>query len=366
MAAFSGTEWTAGRWEVNAAVNPTSDSQAVAESDEHGDSATAEGARAAGNALHTPVMVDACADLLAPALRERANPVLIDATLGLGGHSQALLERFSNLTVVGIDRDGEAVALASQRLASFADRFQAVQSTYDAIDDIAATYGPQDGVDGILMDLGVSSLQLDEVARGFSYAHDAPLDMRMDATRGRTAAEILATASYEELTHILTDYGEERFAARIAGRVVATRDREAIVRTGQLVEIVRAAVPAAARRRGGNPAKRTFQALRIAVNDELSILERAIPRAIDALRIGGRIVVESYQSLEDRIVKRAFAAGAASRTPRGLPVELAGHEPYLRLLTHGARKADVAEITTNPRSASVRLRAAEKLSRKEG
>lgn len=311
--------------------------------------------RAAGNALHAPVLVDTCIELLAPAFQVPA-PVLIDCTLGMGGHTEAFLERFENLTVIGIDRDPAAIALAGERLARFGKRFRPVQTTYD---DVAAAAGNRP-VDGILMDLGVSSLQLDETERGFSYSHDAPLDMRMNAQVGRTAADILAEESVRELTRILREYGEEKFAHRIATAVVQRRASAPLLRTGELVDIVRSSIPAPARRTGGNPAKRTFQALRIAVNDELGTLERALPAALASLRVGGRIVVEAYQSLEDRLVKRAFAAGATSRAPRGLPVELEEHKPWLELLTRGAIRANEEEITRNSRSASVRLRAAEK------
>ena len=316
--------------------------------------------RADGNALHVPVLLEECVNLLGPALTAEA-PVMIDATLGMGGHSFAFLERFANLTVVGIDRDPEAIELAGERLARFGKRFVAVRATYDDVSDVAAEYGRAGRADAVLMDLGVSSLQLDDEGRGFSYSGDGPLDMRMDKTGGPTAADVLASADKAELTRILREYGEERFASRIAARILAARAAEPIERTGQLADIVRDAIPAPARRTGGNPCKRTFQALRIAVNDELALLRRAIPRAIEAIAVGGRIVVESYQSLEDRIVKREMAKGATSSTPAGLPFELDDRAPYLRLLTRGALKADAAELQANPRSASVRLRAAERL-----
>lgn len=316
--------------------------------------------RADGNALHVPVLLEECVNLLGPALTAEA-PVMIDATLGMGGHSFAFLERFANLTVVGIDRDPEAIELAGERLARFGKRFVAVRATYDDVSDVAAEYGRAGRADAVLMDLGVSSLQLDDEGRGFSYSGDGPLDMRMDKTGGPTAADVLASADKAELTRILREYGEERFASRIAARILAARAAEPIERTGQLADIVRDAIPAPARRTGGNPCKRTFQALRIAVNDELALLRRAIPRAIEAIAVGGRIAVESYQSLEDKIVKREMAKGATSSTPAGLPVELDDRALYLRLLTRGAVKADAAELQANPRSASVRLRAAERL-----
>lgn len=324
-----------------------------------------EASRAA--ALHTPVLLERCLDLLAPALEGPGapeRPVLIDCTLGMGGHTEGALERFENLTVTGIDRDPEAIALASARLARFGDRFRAVRTTYDHVDDVAAEAAaslgrPEGTVDAVLMDLGVSSLQLDDADRGFSYARTAALDMRMDQSSGRTAQDILDTADERELTRILRTYGEERFAPRIAAALVRRREAgDPVTTTDALVELVREAVPAAARRTGGNPAKRTFQALRIAVNAELDVLERAVPRALNSIRVGGRLVVESYQSLEDRIVKQALVAGASSSAPEGLPFVPDDAAPYLELVTHGAERADEAELEANPRSAPVRLRAA--------
>ncbi|MCI6574212.1 MAG: 16S rRNA (cytosine(1402)-N(4))-methyltransferase RsmH [Actinomycetaceae bacterium] len=311
-------------------------------------------------ALHQPVMLTQCLDLLAPAI-SAPGAVLIDCTLGMGGHSEGALERFSGLTVIGIDRDAEAIALASERLRRFGSRFHPVHTTYDAVAEVAKEYAGSSGVDGIVMDLGVSSYQLDMRERGFSYAHDAPLDMRMDGSGSRTAADIVREASQSELATILRVYGEERFASRIASRIVQRRVQHPISTTAELAELVREAIPAPARRKGGHPAKRTFQALRIAVNDELAILERALPRAMASVRVGGHIVIEAYHSLEDRLVKEAFAAGLQSSTPAGLPVELAGHEPYLEPLTKGALKATPQEIEHNPRSASVRIRAVRKI-----
>lgn len=308
---------------------------------------------------HTPVLLQRCVDLLAPALAEPGS-VLVDATLGMGGHTEGVLSALEHVRVVGVDRDPEALRLASARLARFGDRFTPVHAVYDEIPDVLEHLGLP-GVQGVLMDLGVSSLQLDEAERGFSYAQDAPLDMRMDPTRGRTAAEVLNTYDEADLTRVLREYGEERFAARIARRIVQARQSAPIERSGELVDLVRAGIPAAARQTGGNPAKRTFQALRIEVNDELAVLGRAVPAAIESLVVGGRIVVEAYHSLEDRLVKRAFAAGAEISAPPGLPVVPDTHEPYLRLLTRGAEEADAAEAARNPRSQSVRLRAAERL-----
>ncbi|MFC8192272.1 16S rRNA (cytosine(1402)-N(4))-methyltransferase RsmH [Cellulomonas sp. NPDC057328] len=308
---------------------------------------------------HVPVLLQRCLDLLGPALAE-PGAVMVDATLGMGGHTEGVLRAFEHVRVVGIDRDPQALALAGARLAPFGERFTPVHAVYDEIPDVLERLGLP-SVRGVLMDLGVSSLQLDETERGFAYAHDAPLDMRMDPTRGVTAADVLNTYDERALARVLHVYGEERFAARIARAVVRRREQAPLTRTAELVDIVRASIPAATRKTGGHPAKRTFQALRIEVNGELAALERALPAAIESLAVGGRVVVESYQSLEDRLVKRALAAGATSSAPPDLPVEPATHAPYLRLLTRGAEEADADELARNPRAQSVRLRAAERL-----
>jgi len=307
-------------------------------------------------ARHVPVLLPRVAELLRPALA--AGPaVLVDATLGLGGHAVALLAEHPRLTLVGLDRDPEALALAGRRLAAFADRTHLVHAVYDQLAEVLAGLGVRE-VQGVLFDLGVSSLQLDTSDRGFSYARDAELDMRMDPMSGRTAAEVLNTYPVAELARILREYGEERFARRIAAAVARRREQAPLTRSSELVELLYDAVPAASRRTGGHPAKRTFQALRIEVNGELDALRAALPAALDALAVGGRIVVLAYHSLEDRIVKQELAARASSRTPVDLPVELPGHGPQLRLLTRGAEGAPPEEIDDNPRAASVRLRAA--------
>jgi len=310
-------------------------------------------------ATHVPVLLERCVDLLGPAM-DGPDAVLVDMTLGLGGHTEAFLQRFPRLRVIGLDRDRAAIRLAEERLTTFGDRFVAVHAVYDEVLDVVArtVRGP---VQAVLADLGVSSMQLDQTDRGFAYAQDAPLDMRMDLTAPLTAADVLNTYPESDLVRILRTYGEERFAPRIARGVVAARRTAPLSRTGELVSIVRAAIPAAARTTGGNPAKRTFQAVRIEVNDELGALERALPAAVECLAVGGRILVLAYHSLEDRLVKHALARGAESSAPRGLPVEPESHRPYLRLLTRGAEQADDAERAANPRSASVRLRAAERL-----
>ena len=308
---------------------------------------------------HVPVLLERCVELLAPAVTA-PGAVLVDMTLGLGGHSAALLARFPEVRVIGLDRDPAAIARAQERLAEYGERFVAVHAVYDDVLDVVRRVVGHP-VQGVLADLGVSSMQLDEAARGFAYAQDAPLDMRMDPTTGLTAADVLNTYPEADLVRILRTYGEEQFAPRIARAVVAARASAPLARTFELVSIVRAAIPAAARTTGGNPAKRTFQAVRIEVNDELGALERALPAAIESVAVQGRIVVMAYQSLEDRLVKRALARGATSSAPVGLPVEPETHRPYLRLLTRGAEMADDAERAANPRSASVRLRAAERL-----
>ena len=308
---------------------------------------------------HVPVLLDRVVALLAPALA-RPGSVLVDATLGLGGHSLEVLSRCPAASVVGLDRDPEALRLAGERLVGLADRTTLVHAVYDDIARVLASLGLA-RVSGVLFDLGVSSMQLDRSERGFAYSQQAPLDMRMDPTTGITAAEVLNTYSVGHLARVLQRYGEERFARRIASRVVAERAAAPFDTSARLVDVIRSSIPAAARRSGGNPAKRTFQALRIEVNDELAGLERALPRAIDSLAVGGRIVVMSYHSLEDRLAKQALAARATTSAPPGLPVVPDALQPELRLLTRGALRASDQEVTANPRAASVRLRAAERI-----
>ena len=303
--------------------------------------------------IHTPVMLERCVELLAPAL-QHDGAILVDATLGMGGHSEAFLERLPHIRLVGLDRDTDALRIAGERLARFGDRVTLVHTVYDAIGTHA------EGASGILFDLGVSSLQLDEAERGFAYAKDAPLDMRMDQSSGVTAAEVLATYSEGQLRRIFERYGEEKLAGRYARAIVADRQSAPLERSGRLVEVLQEATPAAVAR-AGHPAKRVFQALRIEVNRELNVLADAIPAAMDALVVGGRIVVMSYQSLEDRLVKQAFAAASASTAPAGLPVELPEHAPRFKTLTKGAEQADEEERAANPRAIPVRLRAAERV-----
>jgi 16S rRNA (cytosine1402-N4)-methyltransferase len=309
---------------------------------------------------HVPVLLDRCVELLTPALTrthaDGTGAVLVDATLGAGGHAERFLSELAGLRLIGLDRDPDALRIAGERLAPFADRATLVRTRYDGIARILT-----ESVNAVLFDLGVSSMQLDRTERGFAYAADAPLDMRMDPDAELTAADVVNTYDEKTLARVLREFGEERFAGRIAAQIVRQRAHRPFATTGELVELLYQAIPAPSRRTGGHPAKRTFQALRIAVNDELDSLRDALPAALGALAPGGRIVVMAYQSLEDRIVKHQFAAATASRTPPGLPVELPGHGPEFVALTRGAERAGPEEIELNPRSASVRLRALEKV-----
>jgi 16S rRNA (cytosine1402-N4)-methyltransferase len=314
--------------------------------------------RGSAEERHVPVLRDRILELLAPALQEPGS-VFLDGTLGMGGHTEAVLAACPAARAVGIDRDTQALELAGERLAAYGDRFTGVHAVYDELPRVLADLALS-SVDAVLFDLGVSSLQLDEAERGFAYRHDAPLDMRMDQSGGITAAEVLNTYDAPELERILRDYGEERFARRVAAAIVRERQREPFSTSARLVEVLKKAIPAASQKSGGHPGKRTFQALRIEVNAELEAWESALPAAVDALAVGGRIAVLSYHSLEDRLTKQLFARGARGTTPQGLPVELPEHAPYLRLLTRGAEEPSAAEKDINPRAASARLRVAER------
>jgi 16S rRNA (cytosine1402-N4)-methyltransferase len=320
-----------------------------------------------GDLGHVPVLLERCVALLTPALTRHhpdgSGAVLVDATVGAGGHAERFLTELPGLQLVGFDRDPGALTNTRTRLAPFADRVILIRTRYDGIADALTEcgYATTGSVDGVLFDLGVSSMQLDQAERGFSYAHDAPLDMRMDPETTLTAGDIVNTYDQAELAGILHRYGEERFAGRIAAHIVRRRAHTEFTSTSELVSVLYQAIPAAARRTGGHPAKRTFQALRIAVNSELESLRSALPAAMDALTMAGRIAVLAYQSLEDRIVKRVFAEATTSRTPPGLPVELPDHAPQFKSLTHGAERAGAAEIEENSRSAAVRLRALQRV-----
>ena len=304
---------------------------------------------------HRPVMADEIVDLFAPV----PPGWLVDATLGGAGHAAALLEAHPQLAVLGIDQDPDALAAAATRLAPFGDRARTARSRFDALASVVAAEIPGQPVVGCLFDLGVSSPQLDRAERGFSYRLDAPLDMRMDPSAARSAADVVNTYAEADLARVLRTYGDERFATRIAKAIVAARP---VHTTGELAELVRNAIPAPARRRGGHPAKRTFQAIRIEVNEELDVLPVALQAGIDVLAPGGRIVVLSYHSGEDRIVKQVLrdAETGGCICPPGLPC-VCGAEPTIRLLRRGGRTPSAAELEANPRAESARLRSAEKL-----
>ena len=305
-------------------------------------------------------MRDRCIDLLAPSIEASLTPVVVDATLGLGGHTEELLTRFPQLTVIGIDRDPRALEQARARLAIFGDRLKTSHAVFDSISDVVQSHG-YSHLSGVLFDLGVSSMQLDESDRGFSYSQDAPLDMRMDGTQGITAFEIVNHYEPGALVKILRTFGEEKFATRIVENIVKARALAPLNSTMQLATLVKESIPAATRRTGGNPAKRTFQALRIAVNDELGAITRAIPQALDLVEVGGRVVVMSFQSLEDKIVKEFFVEASTSKSPRNLPMDLPEFAAKFSLVIKASEKASESEQEENPRSTSVRLRAIERV-----
>ena len=317
---------------------------------------------------HVPVMRQRMVDLLAPSVSGQEKPVLVDGTLGAGGHTEAFLEAFPDCLVIGIDRDTASLEQARERLSRFGDRFVGVHAVFDEVGEIVEKLdGPiferarEQGITGALFDLGVSSMQLDQAQRGFAYREDAPLDMRMDQSQGITAAQVLNTYSHGQLARILKVYGEERFAGKIASAIVREREKQEFDTSARLVELLYEEIPAPARRSGGHPAKRTFQALRIEVNGELAAVENSIPAITDLLHVGGRAVYMSYQSLEDKIVKNAFKELTTSTTPAGLPMDLPGTAPEFALVTRGAEMASEEEIEANPRAASVRVRSVEKI-----
>ncbi len=310
--------------------------------------------------LHVPVALDRCIALLTPSIEAVPNPVVVDATLGMGGHTHELLRRFPQLQVIGLDRDLSAIEIATKNLAEFSSRLTIVHAVYDQISDVLGDLNIP-SVDGVLFDLGVSSMQLDFAERGFAYSQEAPLDMRMDQSSGLSAQDVLDTYSRQDLVRVIRTYGEEKFATKIVDNIIAAREAGTLRTTTDLATIVKESIPAPARRTGGNPAKRTFQALRIEVNNELSVLERALPAATERLAVGGRVVVMAYQSLEDKIVKRYFTEITASRSPLGLPIDLPNSAADFSLVIRGSEGASAAEIEANPRAASMRLRAVERL-----
>ncbi|MGI6082191.1 MAG: 16S rRNA (cytosine(1402)-N(4))-methyltransferase RsmH [Limnochordia bacterium] len=293
-------------------------------------------------------------------LRAAQGGIFIDGTLGGGGHTQAILQAHPETRVIGIDRDPEALCASKQRLAPYGARVKLTHGNFADLPELVKSWVPE-GVDGVVLDIGVSSFQLDQARRGFSYWHDAPLDMRMDPQQSRTAADIVNTASEEELSRILRHFGEERWAARIASFIVRERQREAITTTAQLTQLVKDAIPARARRVGPHPARRTFQALRIAVNDELGNLERGLNAALKVLRSGARLVVITFHSLEDTLVKNFFRSQA---NPCNCPPRLGcvcGQVPQLRIVTTKGVRPSPAELKKNPRARSATLRAAERV-----
>jgi 16S rRNA (cytosine1402-N4)-methyltransferase len=303
---------------------------------------------------HRPVMVDEIVELFRPV----PPGLIVDATVGGGGHARALLDALPRHRLLGLDRDADALVAANVTLSGFEDRVTLRRARFDRLKAMVKEAG-DDPVVAVLFDLGVSSPQVDRADRGFSYSQDAPLDMRMDRSQSLTAAAVLNTYSAQRLTKVLYDYGDERFAGRIANAIVAARP---LTSTAQLVDVIRSAIPAPARRRGGHPAKRTFQALRIEVNTELDVLGPALDQAIEVLVPGGRCAVLAYHSGEDRIVKERFrhAETGGCVCPPGLPC-VCGATPKVRLLRRGARKPSAAEVAANPRAESARLRAVEKL-----
>lgn len=309
-------------------------------------------------AIHAPVLLQDCVDLVTPALQHK-DAIVVDCTLGLAGHATVFLKAAPFATLIGIDRDSEALSLATERMRNegLGNRFIPAHAAFDEIDSVLSAHNI-DKIDAAFMDLGLSSLQIDEADRGFSYSHDTALDMRMDTTQSTTAATILATYDARELTKIFREYGEERFASLIARRIVETREDKPLLTSGQLVRLVDDAIPKA-HRAAGNPAKRVFQALRIEVNGELDKLQRTLPKIALHLREHGRLVVESYHSLEDTTVKRFMNKGLTVDVPANMPVIPEDAQPFFKSLTRGAMKASKEEIEHNTRSSSVRLRAVE-------
>ncbi|HOC13061.1 MAG TPA: 16S rRNA (cytosine(1402)-N(4))-methyltransferase RsmH [Propionicimonas sp.] len=305
--------------------------------------------------LHVPVMAERILELLAPALGAPGS-VYVDGTLGMGGHAQLVLSACPQARLVGIDRDPDALALAGERLAPFGDRVELHHAVYHELPDVLADAGLK-RVQAICLDLGLSSLQIDRAERGFAYSVDAPLDMRMDPGAELSAASIINTWPAKELARILRVHGEERFANRIADRIVAARADAPFTTSARLVQVIADAIPAAARHTGGHPAKRTFQALRIVVNGELESLAGVLPAGLSALALGGRMAVLAYHSGEDRLVKQAFAKASSDRVPPGVPAVPAGYAAEFSPLTRGAERPSAAEIEANPRAASARLRA---------
>ena len=306
---------------------------------------------------HRSVLLEPCMEALAI----RPDGIYVDGTAGGGGHSYEIARRLTTGRLIAIDQDEAAIKAAGLKLAPLGERATVVRNNFCHIADVLDTLGV-DRIDGVLMDLGVSSYQLDTPERGFSYMADAPLDMRMDARQSKNAYEVVNTYSEDELRRILFEYGEERFASRIASRIVREREISPIETTGELTALIKSAIPAAAREGGHHPAKRSFQAIRIEVNSELDVIRPALEAALDRLKPGGRMAVITFHSLEDRIVKQTFADMASGCTcPRGLPVCVCGKKPQVKVVSRKPILPDAEELESNPRSRSAKLRVAEKL-----
>lgn len=307
--------------------------------------------------LHKSVMFDECMQ----ALNIKPDGIYVDGTAGGGGHSSGIAARLTTGRLIAIDQDADAIRAAGERLAEYGDRVTLVRDNFRNVSSVLDSLGIE-RIDGILLDLGVSSYQLDTAERGFSYNADAPLDMKMDQRRKLSAYNVINEYSADRLRRILYDYGEERFAPRIAAAIVAQRQKAPIETTGQLVDIIKGAIPAAAREGGHHPAKRSFQAIRIEVNGELDVIEPALSAAVARLDRGGRAAVITFHSLEDRIVKKTFATLASGCTcPKDFPVCVCGKKPVVKNVSGKPIQPGEAELAANPRSRSAKLRVAEKL-----
>ena len=309
------------------------------------------------NFSHRSVLLNEAVDALAI----RKDGTYVDGTAGGGGHSFEIASRLENGLLIAIDQDENAIAAAGERLAPYASRVKIVRNNFSNLDDVLATCGVEE-IDGLLLDLGVSSHQLDEAERGFAYQNDAPLDMRMDRRQTKTAYDVVNYYSEQDIKDILYTYGEERFSARIAAKIISARQKKPIETTGELAELIKSAIPAAAREGGHHPAKRSFQAIRIEVNAELDVILPAIESAVKHMRSGGRIAIITFHSLEDRLVKQAFVRLASGCTcPKDLPVCVCGKKPLVRIISRKPILPSAEELEENPRSRSAKLRVAEKI-----
>lgn len=306
---------------------------------------------------HRSVLLDECIEGLAI----KSDGIYVDGTCGGGGHSFEIAKRLTTGRLIGIDQDEDAIKAASKRLSVYGDKVTMVRSNFSELSDVCRDLGIE-RIDGFLIDLGVSSFQLDEAERGFSYSADAPLDMRMDQRKDLSAYDVVNTYSEEALRRILFEYGEEKFSAKIAERIISERSKAPIKTTLELSELIKSAIPAAARNGGHHPAKRSFQAIRIEVNGELDVISPTIDSAVSLLNKGGRIAIITFHSLEDRIVKQTYAKLAEGCVcPKSFPVCVCGNRPKIKMITKKPILPSVKELEENPRSRSAKLRVAEKL-----